>query len=166
MEPEIKHILIIDNDEVTRRLFGSLLGKAGYEVLYAKDGEEGRETARRLHPDLILLDINMPGGEDGFKIADKIKNEPNSPADNITIAFLSNADLSIEAQKWMTEFGVTDYIPKSTGNDEFVDIIKNIFAEYADLNKILSISCCCKKSKPQFASLCLSVSRKNDFVIT
>ena len=126
MEPEIKHVLMIDNDPISRRLFGSLLGKAGYEVLYANTGEEGREMARRLHPDLILLDINMPGGDDGFKTADRIKNEPNSPAANIPIAFLSNADLPIEAQKWMIEFGVTEYIQKGVSNEEFIARVKKI----------------------------------------
>jgi len=66
------HILIIDDDETMRRFFGSLLGNAGYEVIYAENGDKGREIARRLHPDLILLDINMPG-TDGYKTANSIK---------------------------------------------------------------------------------------------
>jgi len=45
------HILIIDDDEIMRRLFGSLLGKAGYEVIYAPDADQGRELARRFQPD-------------------------------------------------------------------------------------------------------------------
>ena len=121
-----KHVLIIDNDPVSRRLFGSLLAPAGYEVIYAKNGEEGRETARRFHPDLILLDINMAGGDDGFKTADRIRNEPNAPTADIPIAFLSNADLPLEAQKWMTEFGVTEYIQKGVSNEEFIARVKKI----------------------------------------
>jgi len=122
-----KHILLIDDDETMRRLFGSLLGNAGYEVLYAKDGDEGREIARRLHPDLILLDISMPG-PDGYKTADSIKNEANSPAADIPIVFLTNADLPIEMLKWMKEFGVTDYIHKGVSNEEFVERVKKILA--------------------------------------
>jgi len=53
-EPTVKHILIIDDDATTRRLFGSLLGSAGYEVIYAENGDLGREMARRFHPDLVL----------------------------------------------------------------------------------------------------------------
>lgn len=132
MDSTTKHILIIDNDPISRRLFGSLLGIAGYEVIYAKDGEQGREMARRLHPDLILLDINMPGGEDGFKTADRIKTEPDSPAVDIPIVLLSNADLSIEAQTWMKESGVNDYIQKGIGNEEFVERIKKIFDKIED----------------------------------
>ncbi len=127
MDQTTKHILIIDDDPVSRRLFGSLLGAAGYEVIYAKSGEQGREMARRLHPDLILLDINMPGGEDGFKTADRIKNEPGSPGFDIYIALLTNADLSIEAQKWMKELGIEDYIQKGVDNEEFIGLIKKIF---------------------------------------
>lgn len=121
-----KHILIIDNDPTTRRLFGGLLALAGYEVLYAKNGEEGREAARRLHPDLILMDINMPGGEDGFKTADRLKNELDSPAKDIPIVLLSSADLSVEAQGWMKEFGILDYIQKGVSNDEFILRVKKI----------------------------------------
>jgi CheY-like chemotaxis protein len=120
-----KHILIIDDDPTTRRLFGSLLGSAGYEVLYAGSGEQGREMARRLHPDLILLDINMPG-DDGFKTANLIRNEPGSPAADIPITFLTNADLSLDVQSLMKGVGVTEYIQKGIGNDEFVVRIKKI----------------------------------------
>jgi CheY-like chemotaxis protein len=120
-----QHILIIDDDPTSRRLFGSLLGSAGYEVIYAGSGDLGREMARRFHPSLILLDINMPGS-DGIKTADMIRNEPGSPAADVPIAFLTNADLSIEAQGWMKEVGVEDYIQKGVSNEEFIVQVKRI----------------------------------------
>ena len=123
-----KHILIIDDDPITRRLFGSLLGRAGYEVIYAKNGDEGREMARRLHPDLILLDINMPG-TDGYKTADLIKNEKNSPAADIPLVSLTNEDLPLEVVRWEKELGVTDYIHKGVDNDEFIERVKNILGK-------------------------------------
>jgi two-component system alkaline phosphatase synthesis response regulator PhoP len=126
MEKKV-HILIIDDDEVMRRLFGGLLGRAGYEVIYAKNGDEGRETARRLLPDLILLDINMPG-PDGYKTASSIKNEANSPAANIPIVFLTNEDLPLETLDWMKEFGVIDYIHKGVSNEEFIDRVKKVLS--------------------------------------
>ena len=127
IEEKKAHILIIDDDEVMHRLFGSLLGRAGYEVLYAKNGDEGREMARRFHPDLILLDVHMPG-PDGYKTADLIKNEPNSPAADIPIALLTNEDLPLETQKWMKEFGVTEYIQKGVSNEEFIERVKKLLA--------------------------------------
>ena len=134
MEQTAKHILMIDNDPTSKRLFGSLLAKAGYEVLYASSGEEGRETARRLHPDLILMDINMPGGDDGWKTADLIRNEKDSPAADIPIAFLSSTDLPLEAQTWMKDFGVTDYIQKGASNEEFVLQVKKMFDDIEKRN--------------------------------
>jgi CheY-like chemotaxis protein len=124
MEPKNKHVLIIDNDETTRRLFGSLLSTAGYEVIYAKDGEIGRETARRLQPDLILMDESMPGW-DGLETSNILKKEPQTT--NIPIILFTNADLSIEAVKWMKEIGVMDYIQKGVSNDEFIIRINKIF---------------------------------------
>jgi CheY-like chemotaxis protein len=127
-ESVAKHILIIDDDPTSRRLFGSLLGSAGYEVIYAGNGDLGREMARRFHPDLVLLDINMPGS-DGIKTADLIRNEPGSPAADIPIAFLTNADLSIEAENWMKDVGVTNYIQKGVSNEEFIVRVKKILEE-------------------------------------
>jgi CheY-like chemotaxis protein len=127
-ESTVKHILIIDDDPTSRRLFGSLLGSAGYEVIYAGNGDLGREMARRFHPDLILLDINMPGS-DGIKTADLIRNEPGSPAADVPIAFLTNADLSLEAENWMKGVGVTNYIQKGVDNEEFIARVKKILEE-------------------------------------
>jgi len=118
------HILVTDDDEVMRRLYGSLLGKAGYEVIYAPDADQGRELARRFHPDLILMDKDMPG-LDGIKAAGRLKEEKETA--DIPIVLLTNADLSLEAQKWMTEFGIVDYIQKGTNNDEFIERIKKVF---------------------------------------
>lgn len=120
-----KHILLVDDDPTTRRLFGSLLGRAGFEVLYAKDGNEGREMARRFLPDLVLLDYNMPV-MDGMEVAQRLKHEPGSPNVNTPIAFLTNEDISIEAQKMLKEIGVEDYIQKGVDNKEFIERVKKI----------------------------------------
>jgi len=118
------HILIIDDDETMRRLYGSLLGKAGYEVIYAPDADQGRELARRFQPDLILMDKQMPG-TDGIKASSRLKEEAATA--HIPIVLLTNEDLSIEAEKWMKEFSIIDYIQKGIDNDEFIKRIKKIF---------------------------------------
>lgn len=119
--PDKAHILITDDDAMIRRLFGAKLASAGFEVLYAKDGNEGREMARRFHPDLILMDINMPI-MDGLEAATRMKEEKETA--NIPIIFLTNKDLSIEAQQRVAELGVADYIPKATDLDEFLVRVK------------------------------------------
>jgi CheY-like chemotaxis protein len=120
-----KHVLIADDDPTTRKLFGSLLARAGFEVIYAKDGNDARETVRRFPPDLILLDLNMPI-MDGWEVATRLKTEPNSVSTNIPIAFLTNEDLSLEAQKIAKELGVVDYIQKGVSNEEFIERVKKI----------------------------------------
>ncbi len=122
------HILIIDDDEVMRRLYGSLLGKAGYEVIYSPDAVQGRELARRFLPDLILMDIEMPI-VDGITASSRLKKEPQTA--NIPIVLLTNSDLSLESEKWMKEFAITEYIQKGINNDDFIERIKMIISKTA-----------------------------------
>lgn len=117
------HILIIDDDEVMRRLYGSLIAKIGYEVIYSPDAVEGRELARRFQPDLILMDMNMPK-EDGLRASRRLKSEKETA--HIPIVLLTNADLSIEAEKWVKETLIDDYIQKGIDNEEFVERIKKL----------------------------------------
>lgn len=117
------HILIIDDDEVMRRLYGSLLAKVGYEIIYSPDAVQGRELARRFQPDLILMDMNMPI-EDGLTASDRLKKEKETA--NIPIVLLTNMDLSIEAEKWMKEIAIVAYIQKGISNEEFIKRIKDI----------------------------------------
>lgn len=55
-----KTVLIIEDDEDTRAIFGAILSERGYEILTASQGAEGVHLARTRRPDLILLDIRMP----------------------------------------------------------------------------------------------------------
>lgn len=117
------HVLIIDDDEVMRRLYGGLVAKAGYDVIYSPDAIQGRELARRFQPNLILMDMNMPV-EDGLTASSRLKNEKETA--HIPIVLLTNEDLSLEAEKWMKEISIDDYIQKGISNDEFIERIKKI----------------------------------------
>ncbi len=118
-----KHILLVDDDELARQLFGFKLAGAGFEVLYAEDGNIGREMARRFQPDLILMDIEMPV-MDGLKACSMIKNE--SQTSNIPVIFLTNTDMSIEAQKAVKELGAEEYIPKAADPEKLISTIKKV----------------------------------------
>ena len=125
------HILMIDDDPDISRLFGGKLAGAGFEIMYASEGNEGRELARRFQPDLILLDIRLPGS-DGMAVAERLKGERQTA--NIPIVFLSNEDLTGEAQKATKELWAIDYIHKSIDLNEFVKRVTD------DLNKTKSKS--------------------------
>lgn len=121
------HILIIDDDEALRRLFGAKLAGAGFEVLYGSNGDDGREMARRFQPDLILLDIRMPGN-DGYTIARRLKTEPQTK--NIPVVFLTNEDFTPEGAKAVKELWVVDYIHKSIDLNDFVERVKKILQDH------------------------------------
>ncbi len=118
-----KHILLIDDDPLMLRVFSASFNRAGLQVIQAHDGVEGREMARRLQPDLILLDLRMPG-MDGTEFIGRIKEEDVTK--HIPIVIFSNEDLSIEAVRAMKDLGALDYIYKSMPTSEMISKIKEI----------------------------------------
>ena len=71
-----KTILVIEDHEDNRRIMHDLLTNSGYEVIEAVTGEEGLTLAETHHPDLILLDIQLPG-IDGYEVTRRIKSNPD-----------------------------------------------------------------------------------------
>lgn len=66
-------ILVVDDLEANRRLLEAKLGAEYYDVLFAQRGEEAVQLAKRERPDLILLDVKMPGGIDGYEACRRLK---------------------------------------------------------------------------------------------
>ena len=70
-----KRILVVEDHPINRRIMRDLLGSAGYEVIEAVTGEEGVALAEARRPDLILMDIQLPG-LDGYEATRQIKANP------------------------------------------------------------------------------------------
>lgn len=71
-----KQILIVDDNEDSCQVFTRVLRKEGYEVALARDGAEGLQKISASRPDLILLDVMLPG-INGFEVCRTIKNDPS-----------------------------------------------------------------------------------------
>jgi two-component system cell cycle response regulator DivK len=71
-----KSILVIEDQEDNRRILRDLLTSAGYEVIEVTTGEEGVTSAETHRPDLILMDIDLPG-IDGYEATRRIKANPD-----------------------------------------------------------------------------------------
>jgi CheY-like chemotaxis protein len=70
-----KRILIADDAASARDLLRAILGRSGYELFEAEDGEEALESATRLQPDLVILDLQMPK-LDGCSVASRLRTMP------------------------------------------------------------------------------------------
>jgi CheY-like chemotaxis protein len=81
-----KRVLIVEDDTTTRTTLRELLTGAGFEPVEAGDGTEGLAKAEEIHPDVILLDVHMPG-LDGYEVCQGLKENPNTK--NIPVIFLT-----------------------------------------------------------------------------
>lgn len=74
MKPQPK-LLIVEDDSILRHIYTRILENSAYEVLVAKNGMEGLEVAKKIHPDCMLIDLLMPHLE-GTELLSKLKHEP------------------------------------------------------------------------------------------
>jgi phosphoserine phosphatase RsbU/P len=107
-------ILIVDDTEVNVLLLQSVLDAEGFRTLTAADGATARKLSRSEAPDLILLDVVMPG-ESGFETCAKLKSDPKTA--DIPIIFLSAQD-DVKSKVKGLKVGGVDYVAKPVHGDE------------------------------------------------
>ncbi len=113
-------ILVVDDEQVNRMVLRATLIEAGFQVATASDGLQAREMAQDLQPDLIILDIMMPG-ESGFETCDRLLETPSTC--DIPIIFLSGrADVDDKVRG--LETGAVDYVTKPFAGGEVVARVK------------------------------------------
>ena len=118
-----KKILIIEDDKFLRELILRKLTDEGFDVSEAVDGEEGVKKVKTENPDLILLDLILPG-IDGFEVLSKTKENPNSAS--IPVIILSNLGQKEEVEKGL-KLGAVDYLIKAHFTPgEIIEKIKTI----------------------------------------
>jgi CheY-like chemotaxis protein len=84
------HILVVEDQDAIRRMIEALVGARGYSVTAVPTGTKAIDTALSEPPDLVLLDLMLPGQHDGFAVCERLRNEPSTR--HIPIVIISALD--------------------------------------------------------------------------
>jgi pilus assembly protein CpaE len=117
-------ILIIDDDVDTLKLVGLMLQKQSYQIVAANNGLQGLEQAENENPDLILLDVMMPG-MDGYEVAKRLRANPLT-ANTPILMFTAKTQLDDKVTGF--EAGADDYLTKPTHPSELNAHVKALLA--------------------------------------
>jgi DNA-binding NtrC family response regulator len=115
-------ILVIDDEEGIRNLLDTLLDRKGYDVILADNGQKGLEVFRRARPDVVILDLKMPG-MDGLTVLQQIRHlDPTQP-----VIILTGAGTP-EMEQQVMALGVTDFVEKEFSLHGLGDSLKRLLA--------------------------------------
>jgi len=115
-------VLVVDDDQSSREISKRILSKRGYSVLTADDGASGIEIAREQHPDIIVLDILMPG-MDGWQVLEQLRDIPET------------ADIPIIMQSMLSErelglsLGADEYLTKPVDKSDLPNAVRRLLPE-------------------------------------
>ncbi|MGL4410336.1 PleD family two-component system response regulator [Zoogloea sp.] len=116
----IKKILVVDDSPTERLALSELLVKNGYQVVTAENGDEAVAKSKQEMPDLILMDVVMPG-TNGYQATRAISREPST----INIPVIICTSKSLETDKiWGMRQGAHDYMVKPLDHAVLLDKIK------------------------------------------
>jgi two-component system, cell cycle response regulator len=116
-------VLVVDDLEANRRLLEAKLTSEYYEVLTARRGEEAVQMAKRERPDIILLDVMMPGGIDGFEACRRIKTMPETR--HIPVVMVTTLDDRDNRLRGL-QAGAEDFLTKPIDDVQLLARVKNL----------------------------------------
>ena len=122
---ESARVLIVDDDAFIRRPLEFILKAEGFDPETAKDGEECLQRVKQLAPDLIFLDVMMPG-LDGFSVCRELKADPETAG--IPVILLSAKGHEHDRTRGL-ELGAEDYMTKPYSPSELIRRVREILAE-------------------------------------
>lgn len=120
----MKKILTVDDEAAIVQLFSKILSREGYAVITATSGKECLVQAREQHPDLILLDVNMPGKDDGGQVAQDLRDDARTK--DIPIVFLTGIVSEREVNESHGMIAGRAFISKFSEPAEIVRKVKEI----------------------------------------
>ena len=116
-------IMVVDDEESLRELARAIFESEGFEVIEASSGQECLQKLNDAKPDVILMDMMMPGMS-GREATEKIRQNPKTK--NLKVAFLTVARFSETGKETLEKLKVADYINKPFDNDDLVKKVKKI----------------------------------------
>jgi DNA-binding response OmpR family regulator len=121
----MKKILIVDDEEKVRKLVEVTLSVGKLDILHASSGDDAVKIAREAKPDIILLDIMMPGRLDGFDVCRLLKKDPDTK--DIYVIMLTAKGQQADKERGLA-LGADEYFVKPFSPMELMDKIDSILA--------------------------------------
>jgi twitching motility two-component system response regulator PilH len=116
----IQKILLVDDSKTELHVLSELLSKKGYQVRTAENGEEAMRRLQEDKPDLILMDVVMPG-QNGFQLTRAITRDPAFANVPVIICTSKNQETD---RVWGMRQGARDYVVKPVNPEELLNKIK------------------------------------------
>jgi DNA-binding response OmpR family regulator len=117
-----KKVMIVDDDPVARRLAYQALTAEKFETIIAADATTGLNLARTQRPDLILLDLGLPGGG-GFTFLERLRQFPQLALTPVIV--ISGLDRAVNEPRAMAS-GVMEYLEKPVLPEQLVGIVRRV----------------------------------------
>ncbi|MDH3638502.1 MAG: response regulator [Gammaproteobacteria bacterium] len=118
----MEKVLVVDDSKTDLHLLAGYLSNNGYQPITASNGEEAIQKANNEHPDLILMDIVMPG-MNGFEATRRLSRNPNTAAIPIVMVSMKNQETD---RIWGKRQGARDFLEKPVDEDTLITKIRSL----------------------------------------
>ncbi len=122
MSRKLLNILLIDDDQDTQRIFKTVVSFRQHTVSVAKDGYEALSLLKEIQPDILVIDLMLPG-LDGYQILDRVRNEGLAPNARFVA---TTAYHSVGTHEALIARGFTGFLPKPLSASTLVDSLEKV----------------------------------------
>jgi two-component system alkaline phosphatase synthesis response regulator PhoP len=120
-----KKIIVVDDEPYIARVIKFKLEQEGYNVISANDGQTGLQRIREEKPDLVLLDVMMPGLS-GYDVCQQLKKDP--ALSGIPVVILTAKGQERDREQGLN-MGASDYITKPFSPNRLLELVRNMIGE-------------------------------------
>ncbi|WP_342349502.1 response regulator [uncultured Nitrospira sp.] len=126
-------VLLIDDSPDNLMILGDILERIGYQVVCAEDGESGLERAKCVQPDLIFMDVKMPG-LDGFQVCERLRAQKNFQHTPIILMSAQSDSTNLELALGA---GASEFWPKPISPGKILNELPGFFARRSRVPRLL-----------------------------